>query len=355
MQNLSVTEQCIKSHREVSDFVELCRNDPDEAIINECVIFCNMNIALINALQNTVATTGGQKQSCYFTINLIQSLRDDLNSLMVKEGGGQPRGVKWLESESAFENSIRTGIIKNVRHIDAGQFFEGAKGVLITEIKKTLDEKKHNLKIYTVLEAKYAKEKVEDTIEDLKHFKTKTFKIFMISNLEELFIENVIQPTMKEMEEFQERGSGWTLKRIELLNVIISNYNAMKCGSYLPLPPAIWKKRACINIKNTDNQCLKWSVRCALAHLKGYTIHNVNNVNDYKKYQNEFNLKFDGLDIPVDPLDIPKFEQLNNISINLYILKFEFGQFKVKIFIHSFHVFLIFVSVLGSSDVLDSG
>lgn len=329
VQNLSVTEQCIKSYKEVLDFVELCRSDPDETIINECVIFCDMNIALINALRSTVATTGGQNQSCYFTINLIQSLRDDLNSLLLKEGGGQPSNVKWLESESAFENSIRTGIIKNVRHIDPGEFFEDAKGVFAAEMKKTLEEKKHNLKIYTILEATYAREKGENTVEDLKHFRTKSFKVFMISNLMELFVENVIQPTMKDMEEFQERESGWTLKRIELLNVVINKYNPMRCGSYLPLPPPIIRKKACINIKNNDNQCLKWAVLCALAHLKGYTIHHVSNVNDYKKYENEFNLKFDGLEFPMDPLDVHKFEQLNDISINLYILKFEFNQYKV--------------------------
>lgn len=329
VQNLSVTEQCIKSYKEVLDFVELCRSDPDETIINECVIFCDMNIALINALRSTVATTGGQNQSCYFTINLIQSLRDDLNSLLLKEGGGQPSNVKWLESESAFENSIRTGIIKNVRHIDPGEFFEDAKGVFAAEMKKTLEEKKHNLKIYTILEATYAREKGENTVEDLKHFRTKSFKVFMISNLMELFVENVIQPTMKDMEEFQERESGWTLKRIELLNVIINKYNPMRCGSYLPLPPPIIRKKACINIKNNDNQCLKWAVLCALTHLKGYTIHNVSEVSEYKKYENEFNLKFDGLEFPMDPLDVHKFEQLNDISINLYILKFEFNQYKV--------------------------
>lgn len=87
----------------------------------------------------------------------------------------------------------------------------------------------------------------------------------------------------------------------------------MKCGSYLPLPIAIQRKKACINVKNTDDQCLKWAVLSALTHLKGYAIHNVCNVNDYKRYENEFNLKFDGLEFPVNPLDVIKFEKLNNL------------------------------------------
>ena len=308
----------------------MCRSIPHEDIINECLVSCDVNRDLITVLKNGAATSSGQKQSCYFTINVIQSLRDDLNSILLKEGGGgQVSNVKWLESESAFERSIRTGIIKNIRHIDPVDFFEDAKSIFVTEMKRTLDDKKYNLKVYTVLEATFAREKGEETIEDLKHFRTKAFNIFIISNIEELFDENVTLPTMCNMEEFQERDSGWTLKRIELLNVVISKYNPMKCGSYLPLPIAIQRKKACINVKNTDNQCLKWAVLSALTHLKDYAIHNVCNVNDDKRYENEFNLKFDGLEFPVDPLDVFKFEQLNNLSINLYILQHVSKKYKV--------------------------
>ena len=114
MANLTVTEQCIKSYKEILDFVKLCQSDPVDAIIKECLIFCEMNIALLTALKNGIATSSGQKQSCFFTSNLIQSLCDELNSMLVKEGGGGPViNVKWIESQSAFEDSIRTGIIKN--------------------------------------------------------------------------------------------------------------------------------------------------------------------------------------------------------------------------------------------------
>ena len=47
------------------------------------------------------------------------------------------------------------------------------------------------------------------------------------------------------------------------------------------------------------------------------------------KYELEFNLKFDGLEFPIDPIDIPKFEKMNDLSINLYILQFESNQYKV--------------------------
>lgn len=103
----------------------------------------------------------------------------------------------------------------------------------------------------------------------------------------------------------------------------------MRCGSYLRLPVSIMKKNACINVKNSDNQCLKWAVLSALSNLSGYKIHNLNNVSEYRTYGSVFNLKFDGLEFPIDPIDVPKFEAMNNLSINLYIIQFESNQFKI--------------------------
>lgn len=195
MADLSVTEQCAKIYEEILDFVKLC------------ILFCDMNITLIKALLG-ISTSSGQKQSCTFTINLIQSLRDDLRSWLVKEGGKiDQNNLKWLDSESAFEKSIRIGIIKNLRHIEPIKLFENAKKVFAVEIKKTLDEKRYNLKVYNVLEATFARQKVDETIEELKHFNTKTFPIYMISDVEKMFAENVSGPTLKNMEEFAERES----------------------------------------------------------------------------------------------------------------------------------------------------
>ena len=248
-------------------------------------------------------------------------MKDDLNSLIVKEGGRLvEKNVKWLESESAFNNSIRTGIIKNLNHIDPKKFFDDASDLFAIEIKKALNESQCNLKVYTVLEALFVREKGEESVEELKHFNTKTFPIFIASNLKDLFIENVTDPTLRDIDEFQERDSGWRLKRIELLNVIIIKYNPMRHGSFKDLPASIKKKHACINVQNFDNECLKWAVRSALVHLKGYKVSHSHKVSSYRQYEDEFKLSYQGLEFPIQLSNIPKFEKLNNSSINLYIL-----------------------------------
>ena len=66
--------------------VELCRQNGNQELIRECITFCDLKIKKLNTIREFVAHFSGQKQSCYSTLNLTKSLRDDLNSLIVDEG-----------------------------------------------------------------------------------------------------------------------------------------------------------------------------------------------------------------------------------------------------------------------------
>ena len=155
-----VASECADSYKEIVKFVELCRQNGNEKLIRECITFCDLKIEKISTIREFVAHSSHQKQSCYFTLYLIKSLRDDLNSLNIKEGGRlDNNNVKWLESDSAFSNSIRTGIIKNLKHIEPKNFVDGAGDLFALEIKKTLDESHCNRKVYTVLKALFVREK----------------------------------------------------------------------------------------------------------------------------------------------------------------------------------------------------
>ena len=66
------------------------------------------------------------------------------------------------------------------------------------------------------------------------------------------------------MEEFQEKGSGWSLPQILSLTININKYEPMKGSSYIELPKEILMKKACVNVQNKDDQCFKWSILAAL-------------------------------------------------------------------------------------------
>ncbi|GFX57835.1 uncharacterized protein TNCV_943951 [Trichonephila clavipes] len=56
-------------------------------------------------------------------------------------------------------------------------------------------------------------------------------------------------------EEFEGRGSGWILDEILHLEVKTCACQPLAASSYIALPKTITKKKAVINIKNSDEKC----------------------------------------------------------------------------------------------------
>ena len=85
--------------------------------------------------------------------------------------------------------------------------------------------------------------------------------------------------------------------------------------SYIVIPKQIAVRKACINVKNNDDASFAWAVTSALYAADKYT----DRVTSYPHYSNV--LKLDGIQFPMTLKQIPKFEKLNNISINVNILE----------------------------------
>ena len=69
-----------------------------------------------------------------------------------------------------------------------------------------------------------------------------------------------------------------------------------------------------MNVKNQDNECLKWALLSALHPVEHGR--NPDRVSKYKQYENELN--FAGVGFPVTLKDIPKVEKQNNLAINVF-------------------------------------
>ena len=59
-------------------------------------------------------------------------------------------------------------------------------------------------------------------------------------------------------------GSGWVFQQVLSINLNVARYKPLKGSSYIELPKALVSKRAIVNVKNTDNECFRWSVLSAL-------------------------------------------------------------------------------------------
>ena len=117
-----------------------------------------------------------------------------------------------------------------------------------------------------------------------------------------------------EIENWSLQGSGWEVESIETAYVNVAKYQPLRGGTYLPLPADLAKKNAIINVKNKDNQCLKWALRAALFPPKDGM-----NPQRPSKYPKNDGINYEGIDFPTPVKQIDKLEKQNpNLAINVF-------------------------------------
>uniref|UniRef100_A0ABD2WIY7 Uncharacterized protein n=1 Tax=Trichogramma kaykai TaxID=54128 RepID=A0ABD2WIY7_9HYME len=282
----------------------------DEAVINEG----------IKCLENTLLSRLSRSEKHKYQSQLSHLL--SIRTRYEKRGSGLSDDevrIKWENVKSAYSCRILTGQITNFTHKDAAAFLQDSSSLFDKQIKETL-AKHSTIKVNVELVGEFMtlSNNGEFIFSD-KYFNTKNEHISQSTDLGEWYMLNVQEPILKQMEEFEEDGSGWALSKILHLLVNINKYNPSRVGSYIPLPKVINDKNACVNVKNFDDFCFKWAI---LAALYSENKKNKDRVEQYKKFENELN--FSGIEFPMKLKDIPKFEKINKISVNVYVLKSNF-------------------------------
>jgi len=168
---------------------------------------------------------------------------------------------------------------------------------------------KYNIKINTVFNGEsVAGDKCAN-----KSITTTNYELFRTSDLQEWYESRVIEPTLTSLEEFQERDNGWALSRILNLLINMNKYNPLHAGCHIERE--IKLKRAIINVHFTDNACFAWSVIAALHPAEKH----FGQKSLYPDYTSVLNLK--NIEFPMTLNQIKKFENQNNISINVYCIE----------------------------------
>ena len=83
--------------------------------------------------------------------------------------------------------------------------------------------------------------------------------------------EEAFPRLLETLEKWTQRGSGWAVVQVRTLCLDIARYQPLRGGSYIPLPPELKSKKAVVNVKNTDNHCLRWALRSALFQAVDYS------------------------------------------------------------------------------------
>ena len=126
--------------------------------------------------------------------------------------------------------------------------------------------------------------------------------------------EEFMERIKGEIENWSLLGSGWDIESIELAYVNVAKYQPLRGGTYLPLPADLAKKKAIINVKNKDNECLKWALRAALFPPK-----DGKDPQRPSKYPKNDWINYEGIDFPTPVKQIDKLEKQNpNLAINVF-------------------------------------
>ncbi|XP_071631894.1 uncharacterized protein [Temnothorax longispinosus] len=255
----------------------------------------------------------GLKQSLVACIARLEGLKDSVRQRFVHVGAGysaSETGLRWREIDTAFESRILTGAVINSKHIDPRQFLKDAREIVLDRVRNVM-QRHDNVKINTVFNGEF----VAGDKRANKSIATRNYEVFRESDLHEWYKQHVIEPTLAKLEEFQERDSGWALSRILNLMVNANKYNPLHAGCFVEIPQEIKKKKAVINVRSMDNACFAWSVVAALHPAERHA----DLESSYPHYTSVLDLT--DIEFPMTLDQIKKFENHNNISINVYSIE----------------------------------
>lgn len=292
----------------------------DKKAIREGLKQCTQASKLVStALKN--ASGIGEKNHLLSCMAQIKGFRELFKAAEVTGFGYVPRRetathrVKWEDLNSAFQSRIRTGVILNIKHGDVKAFLEDCAVMFKRRIQNAL-KKDEALKVNAVLCGEFQIQKADKTLCENKYLNTHNATIYKDTDLDGWFRTKIQDPLLTDLDEFQERDSGWTLSRVVNLVVNINKYNPLRAGSYIDLPKIIAQRKACVNVKNTDNMCFVWSIMAALYPVNWGN--HPDRPSSYPDHKNVLNLT--GIQFPMTIGQIPRFEKQNNVSINVYRL-----------------------------------
>ena len=146
------------------------------------------------------------------------------------------------------------------------------------------------------------------------------------NNLTESDIDNIdIRSQIEHQIQIQEtKESGWIFEKINSMKISFYKTTELNGSSYVKIP---LRTSAILNVQNNDKYCFIWSI---LASLHPCENNYPNRVNNYVQYFNELN--FQGFDFTngFKCSDVHKFNELNNLSVNIYELNFYQDGDKLK-------------------------
>ena len=222
-------------------------------------------------------------------------------------------------SQSNFQEWLRVWIM-NVSQTNPNNkdiyMFKNANKEKYTNLIEQEILKLGSVKVSFGLKVNFEIERNGETQEMSHYFKEDQPNVFTRYDKEQIEqkYDEFMERIKGEIENWSLQGSGWEVESIVIAYVNVAKYQPLRGGTYLPLPAKLANKKAIINVKNKDNECLKWALRSALFPPKD-GVH----PERPSKYSKNDGINYAGIDFPTPVKQIEKLEKQNGkLAINVF-------------------------------------
>ena len=160
------------------------------------------------------------------------------------------------DEQSALKSYANSYSISNIN-------LSGFKGLSYLKYQKErLNDylKKHkSMKVLITVELKF--EKVDEEEEEKHSVISRRYNILNEQDLSDA-INTMASDIEITVENKNLNKSGLKIKKVSKITINYDEYDPTRAGKFIELPEWIAKKKACINIKNDDDFCLKYCILC---------------------------------------------------------------------------------------------
>ena len=208
-------------------------------------------------------------------------------------------------------------------------------GIEVRYINKILKElaiiyarliNQYKFKYQTVFSARFDKQNEDgQLLDEIELF----INLNMNYNITQSDIDNIDikSPLEHQIQKQEMKDSGWRFDKINSMTIYFYETIEMNGLNYVKIP---LRTNAILNIENNDKYCFLWSI---LAWLHPCNNNHPNRVSNYRQYFNELNIQGFDFTNAFTCSDVHKFNELNNISVNIFELNFyqDQNQWKHKL------------------------
>ena len=208
-------------------------------------------------------------------------------------------------------------------------------GIEVRYINKILKElavvyarliNQYKFKYQTVFSARFDKQDEDgQLLDEIELF----INLKMNYNITPSDIDNIDikSPLEHQIQKQEMKDSGWRFDKINSMTIYFYETTEMNGSNYIKIP---LRSNAILNVENNDKYCFLWSI---LAWLHPCNINHPNRVSNYRQYFNELNIQGFDFTNGFRCSDVHKFNELNNLSVNIFELNFyqDQNQWKHKL------------------------